>query len=151
MENSELREQSIINVETLNAMAKMLQEHIEGKNILNLDKILYLYEEMLKKVFNIVNLSWDKYEMLDDNVKAELEKNPTDKYASESFKIAKETYDNYLKYRDDKETMFKMFYEYTRIKSKQTADEWLENHPDYSWFKNLHFRKHDFTPYKRKP
>ena len=60
---------SIIDLRVLNACANILLEHIEGKDIVSLDKILYLYEQMIKSTFNLVSAAWDKYESLDDDTK----------------------------------------------------------------------------------
>ena len=108
---------SIIDLRVLNACANILLEHIEGKDIVSLDKILYLYEQMIKSTFNVVS-------------------------------EAQDIYDKYIEFRKDKNLIRENFLKYIKIKDAALSKQWLDEHPEYGWFKNIHNRKKDYSPRK---
>ena len=105
---------SIIDLRVLNACANILLEHIEGKDIVSLDKILYLYEQMIKSTFNLVSAAWDKYESLDDDTKRDLNNKSIAQHSrhGNTYNVvyeAQDIYDKYIEFRKDKKLIRENF------------------------------------------
>ena len=150
---SEPNSSSIIDLRVLNACSNILLEHIEGKDIVSLDKILYLYEQMIKSTFNLVSAAWDKYESLDDDTKRELNNKSTAQHTrhGNTYNVvseAQDIYDKYIEFRKDKNLIRENFLKYIKIKDAALSKQWLDEHPEYGWFKNIHNRKKDYSPRK---
>ena len=116
---SEPNSSSIIDLRVLNACSNILLEHIEGKDIVSLDKILYLYEQMIKSTFNLVSAAWDKYESLDDDTKRELNNKSTAQHTrhGNTYKVvseAQDIYDKYIEFRKDKKLIRENFLKYIK-------------------------------------
>ena len=61
---------------------------------------------------------------------------------------AQDIYDKYIEFRKDKNLIRENFIKYIKIKDAALSKQWLDEHPEYGWFKNIHNRKKDYSPRK---